>query len=312
VIRIAGYIISYSKLDRSGNLIIVRLNGGLGNQLFQYAAGFSLARITGTDLKLDLSVFSTSSSLRQTFRNPDILDYCISARIATAEEVGRLRNPLGSLSEIWRLFLQKGCKRYYPDWHPEVMNMKGDVYLDGYFQCEKYFSGCLEGLVNEFSLRPDKVVDILPMSERILRMQNSVSLHVRRGDYIRNPQHEICTVDYFQVALSTVAAEVGQHQAVVFSDDVAWVRANLDLDPDALLVSDERKPDGTNFTPAEELTLMSKCRHHIISNSTFSWWGAYLNMNPRKIVIAPSVWNRSRIYPHKNILPVSWQRIAVP
>jgi len=292
-------------------MVIVRLNGGLGNQLFQYAAGLALARANGDTLKLDLSVFSATQTSRQTWRNPDILDFSISAPIATHDEVRRLKNPWGPFSEIVRLVRQKGFKRYYDDWHPEVMRWRGDMYLDGYFQCERYFTNCFSELQKEFVLSSEKNAGITSMSNRIAALRNPVSLHVRRGDYVRHPEHEICTSDYFRSALSSMREAVGPYNLVVFSDDVQWVRAHLELGAEALFVSEQRRADGSGFSPSQELVLMSQCSHHIISNSTFSWWGAYLDRRPDKVVMAPALWNRSRIYPHKNILPEGWRRLPV-
>lgn len=292
-------------------MIIVRLNGGLGNQLFQYAAGFAVANGNGDEFKLDLSVFTKGCRLRQTVRKPDIMDLCLSAPIASSEDIDRIRNPFGVGSELVRLVQQKGFKRYYPDWHPEIMNQKGDIYLDGYFQCERYFMHCLEHLRDEYQLVSDKVAGITSMEDRIALLRNPVSLHVRRGDYVRHPEHEICTTGYFKLALSAMRDKVGSHDLVVFSDDPSWVREHLELGSDAIFVSEYKRPDGNRLTPAQELVLMSKCHHHIISNSTFSWWGAYLNRRKDKVVLAPAIWNRSRLYPHKNILPASWQRIPV-
>lgn len=300
------------RIGKSGGVIIARLNGGLGNQFFQYAAGFALAIHNGAELKLDLSVFTNGRSLRQTFRNPDILDFCISAPIATHEEIERIRNPFGIGSKLFRLVQQKGFKRYYPDWHPEIMSQTGDVYLDGYFQCERYFMPCFERLCYEYRLLPEKAEGITLMTKQIDGMLNPVSLHVRRGDYVGHPEHAICTAGYFRTALSAMLDQVGPHGLVVFSDDPQWVRENLELGPDALYVSECTRLDGSRLSPAQELGLMSQCHHHIISNSTFSWWGAYLNRRQDKVVIAPALWNRSKLYQHKNILPSNWIRIPVP
>lgn len=292
-------------------MVIVRLNGGLGNQLFQYAVGYAHAQSNNAELKLDLSVFADLSSQRQTPRRPDILDFAISAPLAEPDEIERIRNPYGVLSGLVRLVRQKGFKRYYDDWHPEVMRWRGDVYLDGYFQCERYFVRCFPDLQKEFELSLEKAEGITSMRARISALRNPVSLHVRRGDYVRHPEHEICTSDYFRSALSSMREAVGPYKLVVFSDDVQWVRAHLELGSEALFVSEQMRADGNGFSPSQELVLMSQCSHHIISNSTFSWWGAYLNRRSDKVVMAPAIWNRSRIYPHKNILPEGWRRLPV-
>lgn len=292
-------------------MIIVRLNGGLGNQLFQYAAGFTLARMNDSELKLDLSTYTNSTGRRQTCRTPDILDFSLNTTIASLDECNRLRNPFGPFSAIARIVRQKGFKQYYEDWHPNVLRLRGDVYLDGYFQSERYFMDCFEYLRQDYQLKPEKASEVKLITNRIATMLNPVSLHVRRGDYVRHPEHEICTVAYFKSALSAMREAVGPFNLVVFSDEVQWVRNQLELGDDALYVSEYELADGNRFSPSQELVLMSHCHHHIISNSTFGWWGSYLNDRPEKVVMAPDIWNRSRLYPHNNILPAGWRRISV-
>ncbi len=296
-------------------MIIVRLVGGLGNQLFQYATGFALAQKNRDELKLDLSSFEFQRGNRDTIRTPDILQFSLSAPVASQQEVEALKNPLGVISRSARFLRQRIFKRYYSDWHPEILLLKGDVYVDGYFQCEHYFSEWLNPLLREFCLRPSPAAEVETLGRRIDLLRNTVSLHVRRGDYVSDARisalHNICTVDYFQRALSEIRGRLGECNLVVFSDDVDWVRENLALQENALYVSGAQTSAGKTLSAAQELVLMSRCRHHIISNSTFSWWGAYLNRHTDKIVVAPSLWNRSKIDSHKNILPQSWVRLPV-
>lgn len=296
-------------------MILVRLNGGLGNQLFQYAAGFSLAKKNCDELKIDVSAFDDSCRGKDTRRSADILQFSIAAPIANRFEVEGLRNSWGALSRIARFVRQRIFKRYYSDWHPEILSLNGDVYLDGYFQCENYFSDYLDLIVREFSLLAELEAQIAPLRQKIDSLHNPVSLHVRRGDYVSDPKiralHNICTVNYYEKALAQMREKVGSYDLVVFSDDVPWVRENLKLGADVLYVSDQNIPSGQPLSAPQELTLMAHCRHHVISNSTFSWWGAYLNRRADKIVIAPGLWNRSRIDSHKNILPELWLRIPL-
>lgn len=296
-------------------MVIVRLNGGLGNQLFQYAAGFALARKNGSELKIDLTAFDNQRGNRDTIRAPDILQFTLSSPVASLQEVEARKNPLGVISRGARFLRQRILKRYYSDWHPEILLLKGDVYLDGYFQCEDYFSDCLTPLLREFILCPGPAAEVKTLGQNIDLLRNTVSLHVRRGDYVSDPRisalHNICTVDYYQRALAEINGRLGECNLVVFSDDVDWVRENLALQENALYVSGAQTSAGKTLSAAQELVLMSRCRHHIISNSTFSWWGAYLNRQTDKIVVAPGLWNRSKIDSHKNILPQSWVRLPV-
>lgn len=296
-------------------MIIVRLNGGLGNQLFQYAAGFALAQKNQDTLKIDLSAFNYQRSNRDTIRAPDILQFSVSAPAASQEEVEALRNPMGLLSHAMRFLSQRILKRYYSDWHPQILSLKGNIYLEGYFQSENYFRECLASLLQEFSLRPEYARAINSFGQHIKELHNPVSLHVRRGDYVSDTKisalHNICTIEYYQRALTAIKSRLGECDLVIFSDDVTWVRENLRLGNNVFYVSGEQTTSGERLTAPQELILMSQCQHHIISNSTFSWWGAYLNQQSDKIVVAPELWNRSRIYSHKNILPPSWLRIPV-
>lgn len=297
-------------------MVIARLNGGLGNQLFQYAAGFALAKKNGCEFKIDLSSFGQEArNTQDAVRTPDILQFLITANLASASEVELFRNPMGFLSRGGRFISQRVLKRYNSDWHPEIMLQSGNIYLEGYFQCENYFIDCINQLLREFTLKQDLLRGVEYLSGDIKRLDNPVSLHIRRGDYVSNPRasklHNICTISYYQKALAELELRVGKFNLVVFSDDIDWARKNLNLEKGALYVSEKTTSDGEKLTAPQEITLMSHCHHHVISNSTFSWWGAYLNRRPQKIVVAPSLWNRSKINRHRNILPPSWLQAPV-
>ena len=296
-------------------MVIVRLMGGLGNQLFQYAAGLALSIKNECELKIDLSAFENQYGLQTTLRNPDILHFSLSAKIADAKEASALRDPLKGVSRASRFVRQKIFKQYYSDWHPEVLNKSGDIYLEGYFQCEKYFQDYFDQLSKDFKLRSEFSDLTAEWNERISKLINPVSLHVRRGDYVSDPRtsalHNICTVNYYLEAIEEMRKRIGNYTLVVFSDDVEWVRENLTFGVDTIYVSGSKLIKGLPLLASQELIVMSQCAHHIISNSTFSWWGAYLNKRQDKVVLAPSLWNRSSIDSHKNILPDSWIRIQI-
>jgi len=294
-------------------LIIVRLNGGLGNQLFQYAVAYSLAIKNQDVMKIDLinqSYFGYSASPS----GHEVMNFNIQAQIASADEVESFRTPYGALSSIKRIFNQKVLKRYYHDWHPEIMALKGDVYLDGYFQSSQYFSQVSDQLCQEFTLNRSLITNCLDICNLINKERCSVSVHVRRGDYVNNPRNkvlrDICSPDYFYEAINRLELEFNDVTLIVFSDDIEWVKNNLTWKANTIFISDMLGRNRGSLSASEELFLMSNCHHNIISNSTFSWWGAYLNQNKKKMVIAPSLWNRSQIFNHKNIIPTGW--ILVP
>lgn len=294
-------------------MIITRLNGGLGNQLFQYSAGFALAERNQDILKIDLSGYSELS--KNAYRKPDLLSFNIGAELATAKEIEAFRNPYGLLTKLKRTIDKKFLKRYYHDWHPEVMSMKGNVYLDGYFQSEMYFKNVFDKLGEQLTLTDALMVNVRDLSTLIKQVTNSVSVHIRRGDYVDNPKtkalHDICTADYFYRAINLFEQEFENITLVVFSDDIDWVKNNLNWKNNTIFVSDMHGKDGVPLSGPEELFLMSCCKNNIISNSTFSWWGAYLNQNQNKKVVAPSLWNRSSLFEHQNITPKGWIKLSV-
>ncbi|MHC1697482.1 MAG: alpha-1,2-fucosyltransferase [Geobacteraceae bacterium] len=178
--------------------------------------------------------------------------------------------------------------------------------MDGYWQSEKYFAAIRALLKNEFTLRVPLDGDDLQLAEKI-RTCNAVSLHVRRGDYLTNPQaakhHGTCDRDYYDQAVSFIKQKIPAARLFIFSDDPQWSEANMSYDLPTTIVS---KTDGT--TEGRDLTLMSSCRHHIIANSSFSWWGAWLGDNPEKLVIAPMHWFNDPARSTGDLIPEGWLR----
>jgi hypothetical protein len=291
-------------------MIIVKLNGGLGNQMFQYAAGRCLAYSLNTGLKLDISQFRQEKN-----REYDLSVFNITGTIASATDLGNVRWPLP-----WRIKhpaeafksinKQNTAVQYVKErqfhFDPEILALSDNVYLEGYWQSEKYFSAIEPIIRKEFQVRIALPPDVQGLSERI-RNCNAVSIHIRRGDYINNPvtnaTHGVCPVDYYQRALEKIIQVVDNPYFWIFSDDPGWVRENITTDTPSYCVSDD------NFKNYEDLYLMSCCRHHIIANSSFSWWGAYLGLNPDKIIIAPRRWFKKTDMITSDLLPESWIRI---
>ncbi len=294
----------------------MRLNGGLGNQLFQFSAAYALALKNKDTLKLDLSALNNPTS-KQTQRKPDFLefDFISAFEKATPLEINKLRNPYGFFSKLRRIFNKKLLNKYYHDWHPEIMDLKGNIYLEGYFQTEYYFKDISIQLVNNLRLNNQLIKNSWDISQIIASKKNSVSVHIRRGDYISNPKakyfHDVCTKEYFYRAIDFLEHEIGNINLLVFSDEIAWVRDNMKWKQGTVFVSDLKGSDGKALSGPQELLLMSSCQHNIISNSTFSWWGAYINLNKNKKIVAPNIWNKSPIFNHKNIIPQGWVVIPV-
>lgn len=290
-------------------MVIVKLMGGLGNQMFQYALGRSLALARSVPLKMDLSWFNQQAS-----RFYRLHHFNVSADIATEEDVTGLLGGPDQVSKIARLFWRvkpyyrrPWVRQRYPGFDPNILQAPDRVYLEGYWQSEKYFTEIEMIVRQELTVRhlPDPVNQA--MANRINEVE-SVSLHVRRGDYVSNPvtyqYHGVCPPEYYQAAMKAVTKVVKQPHIFIFSDDIGWVQENLDQDFPMTYVA-HNGPD----KDYEDLRLMSQCQHHIIANSTFSWWGAWLCVNPSKSIVAPERWFASADRHTPDLLPDSWHRI---
>ena len=292
-------------------MIIVKLMGGLGNQLFQYAAGRALAEHKNTHIKLDISWFN-----KQSLRNYRLEYLKIKTSIASISEIEHITLNKNVVYYKFRKFFQEQLPYYrrsvFNEQNPalydnNIWKTPKKVYLKGYWQSENYFS-CISGqLRKEFipKKEPDKVNAQLI---EYIRRVNSVSIHVRRRDYVSNPTanryHGLCTLEYYQQAIQIVAEQVSTPHFFIFSDDPDWSQANLKLSfPLRLVKHNDVEKD------YEDLRLISHCKHHIIANSSFSWWGAWLNKNPYKIVITPKRWFREPDQDTKDRIPATWIKI---
>ncbi|HXE95465.1 MAG TPA: alpha-1,2-fucosyltransferase [Dongiaceae bacterium] len=289
-------------------MIIVKLIGGLGNQMFQYAAARSLSLRHGTELKLDL-FFLEGEQVGNTPRKFELDNFCITAEKASRWEVSSMsgRGSSRLATTCARLFQRAAGYTDYREkffhFDPRVSTLPDNVYLEGYWQSERYFADIGDIIRKEFMVTPPLTGRNLELACEIQSV-NSVSLHVRRGDYVTEEKtHGVCDIEYYRKAEERVAQELGNPEFFVFSDDPEWVASNLKLRHPARYI---RNNGGM---PHEDLRLMSLCRHNIIANSSFSWWGAWLNDNPGKSVFAPREWFRDKRYNTADILPESWIKL---
>lgn len=292
-------------------MIIVKLKGGLGNQLFQYALGRHLSEINNTNVKLDISFFETYKLHAYSLK-----PFHIKEIIASPQEVDKLVfYKSGALEEFIRRQLHRprrfastyiGEKEPYFD--PEILKLSDDVYLDGYWQSEEYFSSISEIIKNEFVVKTSP----LGYNKKLLNLIescNSVSLHVRRGSYTIPPFsefHGTCSLKYYEKGINYISEFIEQPTFFIFSDDLAWARENIKLKHRTIFVGHNNA-----LNDFEDLRLISFCKHQIIANSTFSWWGAWLNSNPEKIVITPSQWFLNENYNSKthDLIPKNWIKL---
>ena len=270
-------------------MIITKINGGLGNQLFQYAAGRALAHHHQAELVLDLSDFN-DIPIGNTPRIFELDKYPIVARAASSEEESELRFYQGRV--LRRIpFLPRPwqhAREPHFQYDPNFVNLPNNVYLDGYWQSYLYFENIASLIREEFQALEGPGVKNQELLEAMAQ-SNSVALHIRRGDYVSNMKaaihHGVCSLDYYRDAIRKIAEEVPNPHFYIFSDDLEWAKTNLEIGFPTTYV-------GHNLGDQafQDLRLISHCKHQIIANSSFSWWGAWLNPNPEKRVIGPKKW----------------------
>lgn len=294
-------------------MIVVRLTGGLGNQLFQYAAGQRLAQVRSAELKLDLTGLGNPDY--RTVRHYELAPFNVMQSFATEEDIAKLTRPYsGLLPRLFHRITRKGERRPMsyikePHYHfdPRILDLPDGVYLDGYWQSERYFADTTELIRKEVTFREPPSGRNAELAREIAECQ-AVSLHVRRGDYVTNEithrTHGTCGLDYYDNAVSYIAERVKQPVFFIFSDDPLWVRENIKLNHPVRIV-DHNDP-GHCY---EDLRLMSLCRHHIIANSSFSWWSAWLNPRQDKTVIAPKRWFNDYHADTSDLCPAGWVRL---
>ncbi|MEQ9693079.1 alpha-1,2-fucosyltransferase [Shimia sp. SDUM112013] len=280
-------------------MIIARLFGGLGNQMFQYAAGKALAERLGVDLALDCRVIDHRGTRRLT----EVFDLDIVApeNLPPAKHESLLGYGLWRMMGRAPRFRRENGLGY----NPAFERLEDGCYLHGYWQTERYFAPIADHLRKVFRPVPAPSPENAAMADRI-RACTSVSLHVRRGDYLALGAHGVCDEAYYHAALQQIAPQLDADPTVfVFSDDPQWAKDNLPL-PFEKVVVDLNGP----ATDYDDLRLMSLCSHNIIANSSFSWWGAWLNDNPDKIVTAPATWFADAKMHNPDILPEGWHPIT--
>jgi hypothetical protein len=280
----------------------VTVMGGIGNQMFQYAAARALALRTGADLVLDVSWYLDSRDV--VMPRAFCLDRLpIAARIDRGIALRPRRVSKLMRGAVRRMAARRVAHLEEAHFHfdARIVSARPPVRLKGYFQSERYFADAASQIRAE--LTPPPATGPAALLARHIEDAVSVSLHVRRTDYVEDGAARIyrtCGPDYYAAAVAELAERVGPLEVFVFSDDIGWAQVNLDLGQPATFVSDGHIGD------LGELWLMSRCRHHIIANSTFSWWGAWLNSRPDKLVIAPRQWFRDETFDTTDLLPETW------
>jgi len=303
-------------------MIIINLMGGLGNQMFQYASAKHLSIIHNTPLKIDASNFRKLTKNREHVFQLDCFN--ISAPQASETEISmykpsesRGRKFMRRVKKTLKLPVVDMTSPYLysePDesnFKPDFFGLGPDRYLIGYFNSYKYFAPIRDILIEEYAPREDIGEKAREMIHRI-ENANSVSIHIRRGDYIDDPDvrksiEGIITDRYYKNAIEALADRITDPHFFVFSNDMNWVRAHFRIPFKVTCV--DINPPHRGF---EDLWIMSKCRHNITAGgSTFSWWGAYLNRNADKIVVRTGKISKDPQYNHpEDYFPPEWEIAA--
>jgi len=262
-------------------MVIVKIQGGLGNQLFTFSCGYSVAKKRKEKLILDISDYHNGY-----FRDFKLDKFLIDemnlkrSRYYFTNKIGRYLNKL--INKIKYEYLeQKDFKRYYPEIFD---NCQKDIYLDGYWQNYKYFSEFKEDLRRQF-MPKEKSDALIDFKNKIIG-ENSVSIHIRRGDYLNNGWS--LDISYYKKAIELVESKLDDPEFYFFSDDLEWVEKKFGLRNNFNYINFYSKNQDI-----DEFFAMTFCKNNIIANSTFSWWAAWLNNNEQKIVVAPNfdIWD---------------------
>lgn len=271
---------------------IIRMTGGLGNQMFQYALYLNFINRDVNCKFENWTEYEGKSNAR-----PILLKdaFNIDYPIASLEEYNKFTDSyMDLIHRILRKFRGRKSSIYEEataDFDAIILD-KNNAYLTGYFQSEKYFKD-IESIVRKSFTFTDEVINESSKLLKGIPLNNTVSLHIRRGDYldVDEAYGNICTDEYYQTAISYMCNKVDNPTFIIFSNDVPWVKEWCSIIADTVSFNYQIIDNTTEATGYLDMCLMSCCTHNIIANSSFSWWGAYLNQNPDKIVVAPSKWN---------------------
>ncbi len=293
-------------------MIIVKLYGGIGNQMFQYATAKSLAIRNNSELKLDLTHYQIKVLPHGLpYRTYDLEILNITSNIASAEEMSLFKviNPNIVTKTINKIknIIKPVYVIHEPYFHfyPKLLNLKGNIYLDGYWQTEKYFSEIKTVIKNEFQIKHTLNAGGFEMLDKIHNSE-SVCLNIRRKEFATNPHLNLFTgIEYILKSIEYMNNKLNNPHYFIFSDELDWVKANLPVNSNFTFVGNHLY--GEKFKDC--LYLMTNCKHFIIPNSSFGWWAAWLANNNNKIVVAPKKWFNDKSINTNDILPDNWIKI---
>ena len=295
-------------------MIIVKIFQGPGNQMFQYAFGLAASKRLGVELKIDTSWYNENSTHRAF-----ILDrFQLKASVATPQEVAYVKTLDGRNFLEYRLNLLQDqfaprhkkavVKEDLSVFDKDLLRPNKSSYLEGYFTTQNFFQDNIDSVRSAFKFKNQQPKNAAEIASQIT--ENTIALSIRRGDFLGNPLHNICSVEYFYRAVEKLKERIANPELLIFSDEIDWIKANMQFD-------DSHKYVIGVDDHMDHMRLMSLCQHHIIPNSTFSWWGAWLSGSSN--VVAPNLWLTADESVHQEMfghwvetrhtVPESWTRI---
>ena len=294
--------------------VIVQILGGLGNQMFQYALGRAISQRTGAPLVLDTNVIEHAH--QETPRSYDLDIFRMQPTFATRADVARYHSYGAGLAGkiAYRLRGASGAseilRQYRFEYQPDILDLRPPIYITGYWQSYHYFADIEDLLRRDFTFR-DELPPAAADYARAIARPGAVSVHVRRGDYTE-PRNAIfigpSSIDYYRRAVARVRECVELPIFFIFSDDLAWCRANFDWLGGAARFVEYTTPPGFK-RHASDLQLMTRAEYFITANSTFSWWAAWLAGGRAKLVIAPKEWFKDPRLSADDLVPSNWERL---
>lgn len=300
-------------------MILVRSMGGLGNQMFQYAFGYCLAKKNETILKIDDTLLLDRSQPHEivTHRTLDLTDvFDIRINMASEKEVEYFngKTKYSSFADkiinsiVWRLRRRHLIIEKNRKFDKYLLNTSDNKCLVGAWQSEKYFKEISGEIKSIFKFKQPVLFQSQKLEEDIIS-KNSVCLHIRRGDYVSSKLYSnvigALDLSYYSKAIELVSQKLSAPCFYIFSDDLKWCKENLLISEDHVFVEDEH----VGFKAGNYLQLMTLCKNFIISNSTFSWWAAWIGEKSESMVVGPINWFKDSNFDSSDILPEHWVKL---
>lgn len=293
-------------------MIVIQLQGGLGNQMFQFAFATILAKKNRAQLLIDLNFYKIGKiQLDCTPRNFELNVFELCYSEASEAEIKNFTTIsfFNKIKKKMGINYPKIYQEYNFNFQEEALLNKSPVYLTGYFQSYKYYNN-FEGDIRKMFSFPILKLDLKNKAVlENIKDFNTISVHIRRGDYVENPKtqlsHGNCSLAYYYEAIELLAYKNKEVKLLFFSDDINWAKNNFEQFPYSKLFIDHNKDENS----WKDMLLMSYCTHNIIANSSFSWWAAWLNENPSKTVVAPKHWFANIDKKTNDLIPPEWIRL---